>query len=268
MNSKSPKIKSKKTEEITLINYNNPNNKIKIPNIPYLNMNDELPKKPIRNNYNRVIPISHRVLKQNTFDNYDSFIKKPSDKLKTKLSNPFSSPNDKYKTKFGRIYSLGGIPCHLQNGATKNYLQWDIPFNKIDYYSILPICFDGIIENVHPYKFISRQSSKELLMANVNVKEKVIPILNQLFYSLRKGINSNDEETFLFSCDLCEILIKIVKEYAIPYLDLILQKLNKRCFNQKYKGRILDLLKVIEDYCGEDAKKIIIQQIPHYYSNV
>ena len=61
MNSKSPKIKSKKTEEITLINYNNPNNKIKIPNIPYLNMNDELPKKPIRNNYNRVIPISHRV---------------------------------------------------------------------------------------------------------------------------------------------------------------------------------------------------------------
>ena len=105
-------------------------------------------------------------------------------------------------------------------------------------------------------------------MANVNVKEKVIPILNQLFYSLRKGINSDDEETFLFSCDLCEILIKIVKEYAIPYLDLILQKLNKRCFNQKYKGRILDLLKVIEDYCGEDAKKIIIQQIPHYYSNV
>ncbi len=113
MNSKSPKIKSKKTEEITLINYNNPNNKIKIPNIPYLNMNDELPKKPIRNNYNRVIPISHRVLKQNTFDNYDSFIKKPSEKFKTKLSNPFSSPTDKFKTKFGRIYSLGGIPCHL-----------------------------------------------------------------------------------------------------------------------------------------------------------
>ena len=35
MNSKTPKTKTKKLEEITLINYNNPNSKIKIPIFPY-----------------------------------------------------------------------------------------------------------------------------------------------------------------------------------------------------------------------------------------
>ena len=242
-------------KEIVLIDYNNPNNKI------------EIPKSPQRNNYGRVIPIKHIIKKQNTFDNYESFKKKPSERLKRKLSNPFSSKTEKYKTNFGKIYSLGGIPCHLQHGSSKLYLQWDSPFEKIDYFSILPICFEGIIETIHPFKFISRQSCKELLLAkNINVKEKVIPILNKLFNSLRIGINSFDDETFLDSCDICQILISIVKEKANPYLNLILQKMNKRCFDQKFRSRIYELCKVIEENGGNEAKKIILEQIPTYSS--
>ena len=157
----------------------------------------------------------------------------------------------------------------MQHGSTKLYLQWDLPFEKIDYFSILPICFEGIIETIHPYKFISRQSCKELLLAeNINVKEKIIPILNKLFYSLRNGINSNDDDTILFSCELCEILIKIIGDSCIPYLNLILQKLNKRCFNQKFRNRIFELCRIIEENGGKEAKKIIIDKIPTYGSNV
>ena len=260
-------MKKQKTKKIKLIDFNLPKNQIIIPNSKYLNIDNKIPKSPERNNYNRVIPIKHNILNQNKFDSYESFTKKPSERLKTKLSNPFS--NNKHKTNFSKIYSLGGIPCHLQHGSTKLYLQWDLPFEKIDYFSILPICFEGIIETIHPYKFISRQSCKELLLAeNINVKEKIIPILNKLFYSLRNGINSNDDDTFLFSCELCEILIQIIGDSCIPYLNLILQKLNKRCFNQKFRNRIFELCRIIEENGGKEAKKIIIDKIPTYGSNV
>ena len=254
--------------DIILINYKNPSNKIQIPKKSISKIQKEIPKSPERNNYGRVIPIKHIIKKQNTFDNYESFKRKPSERLKRKLSNPFSSENEKkYKTNFGKIYSLGGIPCHLQHGSSKLYLQWDIPFEKIDYFSILPICFEGIIETIHPFKFLSRQSCKELLLAkNINVKEKVIPILNKLFNCLRIGFNSFDDETFLDSCDICQILINIVKEKANPYLNLILQKMNKRCFEQKFRSRIYELCKVIEENGGIEAKKIILEQIPTYSS--
>ena len=114
-------MKNQKTKKIKLIDFNLPKNQIIIPNSKYLNIDNKIPKSPERNNYNRVIPIKHNILNQNKFDSYESFTKKPSERLKTKLSNPFS--NNKHKTNFSKIYSLGGIPCHLQHGSTKLYLQ-------------------------------------------------------------------------------------------------------------------------------------------------
>lgn len=58
--------------------------------------------------------------------------------------------------------------------------------------------------------------------------------------------------------------MKLLKEKSDPYYSLILQAVNKRMFDPKYKKRVHKLLKVIELNCGENALKAIRNKIPSY----
>ena len=51
---------------------------------------------------------------------------------------------------------------------------------------------------------------------------------------------------------------------ANPFLHLILQAINKRTFNPKFKERVFNLLGVIEKNGGPDALKQIKNKIPAY----
>ena len=51
--------------------------------------------------------------------------RKPSDKLKLSVSDPFNTEK-KNKTNFGYVYSAGGIPCRILHGSNKLKLKWDI----------------------------------------------------------------------------------------------------------------------------------------------
>ena len=186
-----------------LINRNNVSSKVPITAKTQnkLHYVDELnPKVKTRQKKKKVV-----VLKQNKFENYDSFKKKPSEKLRNiKLADPFTSTKT-HKTNFGYVYSANGIPCHLQHGTAKLSLQWDTPFENIDYNQVLPICFEGIIETDHPYKFAARQSCKELLLAE-GAEEKVINLLQKLFFSLRIALSSSNDDIFADTCDITEIV--------------------------------------------------------------
>lgn len=68
------------------------------------------------------------------------------------------------------------------------------------------ICFEGLIEMDHPYKFASRQCTKELLQSE-GAYDKVVPLLQKVFVPLRTALGHDTDEVFLDACDITIIVI-------------------------------------------------------------
>ena len=191
----------------------------------------------------------------------------PTAKLrKIKLGNPFAV-GSKHKTNFGHVYSAGGIPCRIEHGNVNLKLIWSIPPESLEYDPTLIICFEGLLETLHPYNFAAKQCVRELLTAK-GAEEKVIPILGRLIPHLKNALICDNPDTFVEAMNVVELLSDLVKEHLNPYLHFFLQSINKRSFNLKYKERVFDLMRVLETNGGEEALKEIKKKVPTYMSTV
>ena len=191
----------------------------------------------------------------------------PTAKLrKIKLGNPFAVGN-KHKTNFGHVYSAGGIPCRIEHGNVNMKLVWSIPPESLEYDPTLIICFEGLLETLHPYSFAAKQCVRELLSAK-GAQEKVIPILGRLIPHLKNALVCDNPDTFLEAMNVVEMLSDLVGDLMNPYLHFFLQSINKRSFNLKYKERVFDLLRTLESNGGPEALAEIKKKIPTYMSSV
>ena len=190
---------------------------------------------------------------------------KPTAKLRSiKLGNPFATA-DKHKTNFGYVYSAGGIPCRIQHGNVSMKLVWSIPVEQLDYDPILITCFEGLLETEHPYNFIGKQCIRELLCAK-GAEEKVIPILGRLIGPLKEALKCDIPEIFCEAMNDLEILSDLVKDKLNKYLHFFLQNINKRSFNPKYKERVFEVLRTLEQNGGPEVFQEIKKKIPTYTS--
>jgi len=214
-------------------------------------------------------------LKKNPFDdgsydlhkaNWDVTKKnKPTAKLRSiKLGNPFATA-DKHKTNFGYVYSAGGIPCRIDHGNVSLKLIWNIPVEQLDYDPILITCFEGLLETEHPYNFLGKQCIRELLSAK-NAEEKVIPILERLIGPLKEALKCDEPEIFFEAMNILEILSNLVKDKLNKYLHFFLQNINKRSFNSKYKEKVFEVLRILEENGGSEASIEIKKKIPTFTS--
>ena len=191
----------------------------------------------------------------------------PTAKLRRiKLGNPFAVGN-KHKTNFGHVYSAGGIPCRIEHGNVNMKLVWSIPPESLEYDPTLIICFEGLLETLHPYSFAAKQCVREMLTAK-GAEEKVIPILGRLIPHLKNALTCDNPDTFVEAMNVVEMLSDLVGDYLNPYLHFFLQSINKRSFNLKYKERVFDLMRTLEQNGGPDALKEIKKKIPTYMSTV
>ena len=191
----------------------------------------------------------------------------PTAKLRRiKLGNPFAVGN-KHKTNFGHVYSAGGIPCRIEHGNVNMKLVWSIPLESLEYDPTLIICFEGLLETLHPYSFAAKQCVREMLTAK-GAEEKVIPILGRLIPHLKNALTCDNPDTFVEAMNVVEMLSDLVGDYLNPYLHFFLQSINKRSFNLKYKERVFDLMRTLEQNGGPDALKEIKKKIPTYMSTV
>ena len=191
----------------------------------------------------------------------------PTAKLrKIKLGNPFAVGN-KHKTNFGHVYSAGGIPCRIEHGNVNMKLVWSIPPESLEYDPTLIICFEGLLETLHPYSFAAKQCVRELLSAK-GAQEKVIPILGRLIPHLKNALVCDNPDTFLEAMNVVEMLSDLVGDMLNPYLHFFLQSINKRSFNLKYKERVFDLLRTLESNGGPEALAEIKKKVPTYMSSV
>lgn len=181
-----------------------------------------------------------------------------------KTSDPFKMGN-KHHTNFGYVYSAGGIPCRIEHGAVSMKLVWDIPVEQLDYNPILITCFEGLLETEHPYNFIGKQCIRELLTAK-RAEEKVLPILNKLIGPLKEALKCDIPEIFCEALNDLEILSNLVKDKLNKYLHFFLQNINRKSFNSKYKERVFEVLRVLEQNGGPDVFLEIKKKIPTYTS--
>ena len=191
----------------------------------------------------------------------------PTEKLRRiKLGNPFSVGN-KHKTNFGYVYSVGGIPCRIEHGNVNMKLVWSIPPESLEYDPTLITCFEGLLETLHPYSFAAKQCVREMLTAK-GAEEKVIPILGRLIPHLKNALTCDNPDTFVEAMNVVEMLSDLVREHLNPYLHFFLQSINKRSFNLKYKERVFDLMRILEQNGGPEALKEIKKKVPTYMSSV
>ena len=191
----------------------------------------------------------------------------PTAKLrKIKLGNPFAV-GTKHKTNFGHVYSAGGIPCRIEHGNVNMKLVWSIPPESLEYDPTLIICFEGLLETLHPYSFAAKQCVRELLNAK-GAQEKVIPILGRLIPHLKNALVCDNPDTFLEAMNVVEMLSDLVGDLMNPYLHFFLQSINKRSFNLKYKERVFDLMRTLESNGGPEALVEIKKKVPTYMSSV
>ena len=161
----------------------------------------------------------------------------PTEKLRRiKLGNPFAV-GTKHKTNFGHVYSAGGIPCRIQHGNVNMKLIWNITPENLEYDPTLIICFEGLMETLHPYSFAAKQCVRELLSAN-GAREKVLPILGRLIPHLKNALSCDNPDTFVEAMN-----------------------------NLKYKERVFDLMRTLEMNGGPEALKEIKKKVPTYMSS-
>ena len=188
----------------------------------------------------------------------------PTAKLrKIKLGNPFAV-GTKHKTNFGHVYSAGGIPCRIEHGNVNMKLVWSIPPESLEYDPTLIICFEGLLETLHPYSFAAKQCVRELLSAK-GAQEKVIPILGRLIPHLKNALVCDNPDTFLEAMNVVEMLSDLVGDLMNPYLHFFLQSINKRSFNLKYKERVFDLMRTLESNGGPEALVEIKKKSSYIY---
>ena len=274
--SKHKKISNSEKDCLILINRYNPSDSISItsnykPIIEkQINYVEELPPF-VYNRMNKRGYSSKNFYNRNSkhvekFTDYKDFSKKPSQlyREKMKVSDIFSRKMTKYQTSFPIHYDEKILPCHLFHKAYSFKLIWDKPINKIDYSKVLIICFEGIIETSHPYKFMARQACKELLMAE-NSHDKIVPILSNLYEYIRIALLDDNDETFLDACDICLLLVIYGGYEGYPYMKLILSPLRKRIQLTYCKDKIYAILNMLCKLFHEDTFFTIKQYIPSFF---
>ena len=215
---------------------------------------------------NHLIASKRTIKPENIIDNYDNFCIKPSLLIKSQMefSDIFSQKKTRYMTNFPIHYINNIMPCFIYHNTASFKLRWYKNFNSIDYDSVLSACFEGIIETAHPYKFIARQASKELLMAE-NSHFKILPIISKLYDYIRIALLDENDETFKDALDICFLLVFYAGRQGFPYTQLILSPLRKRLPNTKFQSKINDVLNLLCKLFGDEALVLIKEFIPSFF---
>lgn len=160
-----------------------------------------------------------------------SAVNRPSAKLCPKTIDPFSTANSASSSPFLRAFTSGRIPCRLVHGSVKNRLAWNTSIDELHYDPVLVLLAEGLRETAHPLPFISRQGFREL-MANINARPKVLPLLSQLINPIKIALASNNDEVFEGALDALIQLSTVVGNELDKYLKTFLSivRQTKRVF--------------------------------------
>lgn len=99
----------------------------------------------------------------------------PSSKFTSiKTVDPFA---EKKGNSFAHVYSAGSIPCKINHGSVSMKLQWNkdvviastrLNTTDLPYDPLIVTCFEGLMEEAHPYSFIAFNVIKDMILDEVS----------------------------------------------------------------------------------------------------
>ena len=98
-----------------------------------------------------------------------------------------------FRNSFAYVYNAGGIPCKIDHGSINNKIKWNlgVDLGNLPFDPILVTCFDGLIEDKHPYNFIAKAVIKDLL-DSPDAASRTIPIVQKIVWPLRTALQSKN----------------------------------------------------------------------------
>ncbi|CAF0884458.1 unnamed protein product [Didymodactylos carnosus] len=212
----------------------------------------------------RVASASRAQITQSSPSN-STRLSKPSDKLCPKTIDVFSTNTTKQRSPFADAFASGRIPCRLIHGSVKNRLAWNTQIEDLNYDPVLILLAEGLREIDFPLTFISRQGFQELL-ATINAKQKVLPLLTRLINPIKLALNSSEDELFEAALNALTQLSTIVGSELDKHLKTYLSILAKRMSKGKHRDFVANALNIFEENGGKDVLPIIKAKIPTYCS--
>lgn len=86
------------------------------------------------------------------------------------------------RTSFRIHYERGDLPLRLEYFPGGVRINWTIDLNKLNYHLYLPLFFDGLSENIHPYATYARQGVRDLINFG---RDKIYPVIPQLIVPIK-----------------------------------------------------------------------------------
>ncbi|KAL4511803.1 hypothetical protein ABPG72_012648 [Tetrahymena utriculariae] len=197
------------------------------------------------------------------------FTSKPSSKYTSiKTVDLFATNKNQNTNSFAYVYNAGGIPCRVNHGSVHMYVQWnkDVDLKSMPYDPLLATCFEGLIEEKHPYNFIAYNCVKEMLEQD-NAEDKIVPMINKLAWPLRNALQHNNEKNFENALTVLKLLSDKIGPNLNPHLKNLLQPIVKKMNKPQLREKIFVTLRTLEENGGSDVLKTIKSCIPTY-SNV
>lgn len=178
-----------------------------------------------------------------------------------KTSDPFSNKT-RFKTSFSEAYTNGRIPCRINHGSVRFFLQWDVPSHELDYNWLLPVVADGLIETDHPYVVIARKAFVEMVAEGGQAK--VGPLIPKLIQPLRRALMDPAPGVFQAGCDALIALSQTAGPMLNEHLDLLVQQVNKKSLNGKLAEKVTETINALAENGGEAAVAAIKKRVPAF----
>ncbi|CAD8128154.1 unnamed protein product [Paramecium sonneborni] len=183
-----------------------------------------------------------------------------------KMVDPFSNKYQRDINSFAYVYEAGGIPCKINYNAHGNMkIQWipDVNIMTLPYDPVLVTCFNGLLEDVHPYLAIATMAIQYML-SNENAQEKIISLLPKLVLPLRNALSSKSDKVFSSALTVLISLSNIVGSHLDKYLKLFIVPIWQRQNHSAFGEQIRIAFVTLEDNGGSEVYQIIKQKIPTY----
>ena len=90
-------------------------------------------------------------------------------------------------SEFRRFYERGDLPISIDHSGSQPKIQWKVDAEKLDYHHYLPLFFDGLREQEHPYDFLSLEGTLNLLERGGS---KILPVVPQLIIPIKVALNT------------------------------------------------------------------------------
>lgn len=185
---------------------------------------------------------------------------------------------------FPTRYSRGELPCAVEHLGSRLGLSWVCDINDLDYEHYLPIFFDGIRCDQHPFDFMARHGVHEMLKASQGDPDRILPIIPDLINPLRHSICSKDLDIMVATLKCMRELVLSnpgVGEALVPYYKVLLYPLGPYLEIRRNLGDamdysqgkgadvascVVDTLEVLEKTGGAGAGAQMKALIPTYES--